>query len=95
MNTTPANEWREEVIGKYLAKQTDYVGDVEDLTSVCLDGWFDLLELADLLLTTHSAHLVERNWEIVNKVFRWYNMEIPEQFKKDFDQAIDIVKDNK
>ena len=39
-------EWLE----KEKKSPCQYVGDTDDLTSVCLDGWFDIEELLNIVL---------------------------------------------
>ena len=36
-------------IKEWLEKQEEYVGDTEDISYVCLDGWFDLEDLASYI----------------------------------------------
>jgi hypothetical protein len=48
----------QEAVRKWLNNTKEYVGDIEDLTSVCLDGLFDIEEL--ITLVSSLAQTAER-----------------------------------
>jgi len=80
---TPANEWREEFDSEKL----------EEIINDVRTGLKDSVHIHNFIreiLTTHTAHLVERLQKVIdqNDDGMWVGREF-------FDQAIDIVKDNK
>ncbi len=56
---TADTEWRTH-IRKYLNETSEYVGDMDDLKSVCLDGYFNLEEIAEIILTSRDTYWKER-----------------------------------
>lgn len=49
----------ERIVREWLSKESGYVGDTDDLGSVCLDGWFDLNELLTTLRTDHEREKLD------------------------------------
>lgn len=54
------NNKAEAVIKDWLSKQSEYVDNIEDLTSVCLDGRFDIEELINVVLSSMTDELVKK-----------------------------------
>ena len=111
MNTTPANKWREELRQRLV---TVYLQALSTLSKRYNDNevastglgtinrerdMLDAEQFADSILTTHSAHLVER-LETGKKKLREHSLVSPlesyriNDMEYGFDQAIDIIRRN-
>jgi hypothetical protein len=94
--TTPANEWREKLRLEISFIESSNLKSVEDFREAILDVCQSTIQT---LLTTHSAHLVERiekakldEKKVNNDLNLIGQISI---YNEALDQAIDIIKDNK
>ena len=66
---TPDTEWKIR-IREYLNESREYVGDTDDLESVCLDGYFNLEEIAQIIISSQRAHWLRSEIEKLKKKFK-------------------------
>ena len=89
---TPAKEWREEFDEMFAHSDECTTLRIEEFEDNCYCKMKDIKSFIQNLLTAHSAHLVERNTQVLKNVLHILNEGFPMTAIKAIEQEIEAVE---